>query len=336
MTSSRSPVRALAIGLALSFAALPAAAACEGRNQITLLSPADRAALVAAVDVVPFARGNLWRATRGDQVLIVIGTLHIDDPRHAATMARLAPWIDGATTVLVEAGPQEEARLQADLARDPTMTMRIDGPTLPETLPPETWEKLKQALRARSVPPFVGARMQPAYLAMLLGIPPCAMDALASGKTGLDRQVIDRALASGVAIRALEPYDTLFRAFDGLTPDDERAFLDVSITLADEAEDSFATMLDSYFAEDSRTMWELSRQQALAASNAASAEVDAGFARMEAILMTARNHAWMPVIEDALTSGPAVAAFGALHLSGQDGVLELLRRAGFRLERLPF
>ncbi len=50
-------------------AVLPARAACEGRNQIEALPPETRTALRAAADAAPFAKGNLWRATRGDEVL---------------------------------------------------------------------------------------------------------------------------------------------------------------------------------------------------------------------------------------------------------------------------
>ena len=50
--------------------------------------------------------------------------------------------------------------------------------------------------------------------------------------------------------------------------------------------------------------------------------------------MTERNRAWIPVIEAAAPKGPVVAAFGALHLSGTDGVLALARARGFTLERL--
>ncbi|MFY8146044.1 MAG: TraB/GumN family protein [Rhodobacter sp.] len=35
-----------------------------------------------------------------------------------------------------------------------------------------------------------------------------------------------------------------------------------------------------------------------------------------------------------MADGPALAAFGALHLSGPDGVLALLQQAGFAVERL--
>ena len=79
------------------------------------------------------------------------------------------------TTVLVEAGPQRRPQLQRPLARDPALMFMTDGPTLPESLPPDTWDRLQAALRARGIPPFMAAKMQPAYLSMLLGIPPCAM-----------------------------------------------------------------------------------------------------------------------------------------------------------------
>jgi uncharacterized protein len=62
--------------------------------------------------------------------------------------------------------------------------------------------------------------------------------------------------------------------------------------------------------------------------------VMAEFARMEDALMIRRNRSWIPVIEDAAAKGPVFAAFGALHLSGQDGVLNLLQGAGFKIERL--
>ena len=88
----------------------------------------------------------------------------------------------------------------------------MDGPTLPEILPPDTWDRLQDApCRARGIPPFMGAKMQPAYLSMLLGIPPCAAEALTGRANGLDQRIIaKRGRASSMPVRALEPYDTIF------------------------------------------------------------------------------------------------------------------------------
>ncbi|MGB3313328.1 MAG: TraB/GumN family protein, partial [Albidovulum sp.] len=65
-------------------------------------------------------------------------------------------------------------------------------------------------------------------------------------------------------------------------------------------------------------------------------EVDTQLAEMEEALMNRRNRSWIPVIEAAAKDGPVFAAFGALHLSGEEGVLALLEREGFAIEQAPF
>jgi uncharacterized protein YbaP (TraB family) len=328
-------LRLIAACLALALPLQAASARCVGQNQIDLLPDGTRGELRAAADAAPFAQGNLWRATRGDETLHIIGTFHLDDPRHDAVMERIAPLIDGASVVLVEAGPIEEAELQAALAEDPSLMFIVDGPTLPEILTPQDWERLKTALRARSIPPFLGAKMRPAYLSMLLGIPPCAAEALAGGANGLDSRIIARTEAQGIPLRALEPYHVVFDVFAGMDDTEQIEMLTMSLALDAQSEDVFATMQDSYFAEDSRMIWEFSRWQTLQTPGMEPGRVAEDFAMMEEALMSARNRAWIPVIERELASGPVLAAFGALHLSGEEGVLRLLENAGFKLERLP-
>lgn len=329
-------MRRLFLSLLVILAPLAAQAACGGRDLIADLPEATRADLLTAVDAVPFPRGNLWRATRDDDVLTIVGTFHLDDPRHLSTMARLAPLIDTARTVLVEAGPDEEAELKANIGRDPSLMFIVTGPTLPESLDADTWGRLQTALRDRSIPPFLGAKMQPAYLSMILGVPPCAVDALSGGDNGLDKKVIEYASEKAIPVQALEPYDTVFKVFSGMTSDEQLEMLKLSLALDGQAEDVFATIRNTYFTEDSRMMWEFSRWQTLQTGLIDPARVDAEYAEMEEALMASRNRAWIPVIEEALNRGPAFAAFGALHLSGQDGVLALLERNGFRIDRLDF
>jgi len=64
-------------------------------------------------------------------------------------------------------------------------------------------------------------------------------------------------------------------------------------------------------------------------------QVDAEFARLEELLMNRRNQSWTPVLTAAAADGPVFTAFGALHLSGEKGVLNLLQGEGFTLENLP-
>lgn len=326
-------LKPMVLAAMLSVVGTVSAAECVGTNLIEALSESERSALVAAADAVPFPRGNLWRATRGDQVVHLVGTYHLDDPRHDAVMVRLEPLLDSAETVLVEAGPEEERQLTRHLARDPSAMVITSGPTLPEMLPEAEWQALAEAMRARSIPPFMVAKFRPWYVSMLLSIPTCGLDDPAAGR-GLDGRVIDAATSRGLPVKALEPYDTLFSIFADLTQEEQVAMIRSTLALEPQAADNSVTLADSYFAGEGRMVWEFSRMMAQRVPGYTPEQIEADFARMEEAMMTRRNTAWIPVIEAAVAQGPVLAAFGALHLSGETGVLELLRQRGFAIERL--
>lgn len=313
-----------------------AAADCRGSNVFTTLPAAEHAAIREATDTAPFAKGLLWQATRGSARITLLGTYHFDDPRHDAIMTRITPLVGAASILLVEAGPAEEAALKADLARNPALIVARTGPTLPEALTPAEWQLLSDAMQARGMPGFMVAKMRPWYVTMLLSIPPCALaDQAALAAGGLDQRVMALATAKGIPIKGLEPHDTVLRLFDGMSQADQLGLIRQALTTEAQAEDYAATLADSYFAEDARLIWELGRFVALRTPGYTPEQVARDFDGMEAVLMTARNRAWLPVLEQAAATGPVFAAFGALHLSGETGVLNLLQQAGFTLERLP-
>jgi len=313
---------------------LPLSAKCVGQNLFTRMDPARRAEIQAAADAVPFASGNFWRATRGDEVITIAGTYHFDDPRHAANLAALTPAITDAATVLVEAGPEEEKALNALIARDPSKMVITTGPTLAQQLPPEVWDPLAAAMADRGIPAFMAAKFKPWYVLTLLSIPPCAMAEMTEKPKGLDGAVIDTALSANVPVRGLEPFDTLFTIFDSMTEDELTEMLVSTLAIEDVSEDYFTTLVDSYFAGNSRAAWELMRFVSYDLPGYTRDEIDAEFARMEELVAASRNRAWIPVLTEAASKGPVFTAFGALHLSGQDGVLNLLQKEGFTLEEL--
>lgn len=327
--------RFAAFALCLFSLGLPVGAQCVGENLVAAMAAPDRDALLAKTHAAPYAQGNFWRATKGGQEITLIGTYHMDDPRHAATLARLGPALDLAKAVLVEAGPEELAALKARIGAEPGLMVITEGPTLPEALPAETWDKIAAAMTARGVPGFMAAKMQPWYLSMLLSIPPCALTTMGDDR-GLDAQVIEAATARGLPVRALEPYDTIFGIFDSLSREDQLSMITASLALEDRSEDLSVTMADSYFDEESRLIWEFSRDQALTLPGYSPERVAREFAVMEEAMMNRRNRAWIPVLTRAAADGPVLAAFGALHLSGDQGVLSLLEAEGFALERLAF
>ena len=321
---------------AIAFVAFsqPVFSECAGQNILASLSADQRSALQARTDVAPFARGNFWQATKGDAEITIIGTYHLGDPRHAATMTILQPLITQATTLLVEAGPEEEAQLLAQITKDPSGMLITTGPSLMEQLPADDWARLTKAMAERQIPSFMAAKFQPWYISILLSVPSCAMTALAE-KSGLDFSIMAAAEAAEVPIRALEPFDTVLRLFGDMPAKAQVEMVQTALVMEDRAADSAITLADAYFDENSRVVWELMQDQALALPGYTPERIQQEFAMMEEVLINARNRSWIPVLEATAANGPVFAAFGALHLSGDQGVLNLLAQQGWALERLP-
>lgn len=319
--------------------ALPAGAQeCVGRNLFDTMAPERLAELRAATSGVPYHQGLFWRAEKAGQRVTLLGTYHFADPRHDLAMARFGPEIDRAAALLVEAGPEEEAKLAEAMTADPTLIVNPQGPTLPERLSDAEWKSLSAALEQRGLPAVIASRLRPWYVAVMLGISPCMMRIVETrGDTGgLDHLLIDRARAAEVPVRALEPWDTVFTLFEGMTAKEEEDMIRAAMPAAEYADDYTVTLTDAYFSGDSWMIWEFGRFDAYDKSGLSRDEVDEQMRLAQEKLMDQRNESWIEPIEQAAAKAAAqgkgvVAGFGALHLPGEHGVLRLLENRGWTI-----
>lgn len=317
-------------------------AECVGKNLIAALPEADQRWISDQAAAVPYHQGILWKASKGDASISIVGTYHFDHPLHAATVARLKSELTAADRLLVELGPEEEKQLQSAMIGDPTLMMDPTGPTLPERLSPDQWAELGEAMEARGIPAVVASRMRPWYVSTLLAFSPCAMAQLRQGggeAGGLDRRLIAEAKAAGVPVTAMEPWDTVIRIFSGLTGQEEIDMIVYSLPVASYADDYTATMEDAYAAGDIWAIWEFGRLDGYRNSGLPNADVDRMLADAENILIHERNRNWIGPLTSAANGAAVkgkgvVAAFGALHLPGDQGVLRLLENDGWKIERV--
>ena len=332
-----SSIWAAPLVVALALLGGQARAGCTGENLMAKMPPADLAQIISRAHAAPFAQGLLWSAKRGKAEVILAGTYHFDDPRHAILVNRLIPELKTAASLLVEAGPKEEARLQSDMATRPDLMFDTDGPTLPELLDAPDWAKLSAALEARSIPPIFAAKFKPWYASIVISMSPCAMKEIAAGAIGLDKQLIAQAELLNLPIRALEPYDTAFHLFDDISETDQRDLLLSALSTEDQSDDMTATLAEAYFDGETRLIWTFSEWLSRQEKTLSPEVIETQLRLAEQQLMVKRNRAWIPVIEAATASAagkPVVMAAGALHLAGEDGVLNLLKNRGWVISPL--
>jgi uncharacterized protein YbaP (TraB family) len=337
----RHALKAAALAL-LTMSSGAVAQSCDGRNLFDTMPPDHKAQIEAALQGVPFRNGLLFQATKGERQITLVGTYHFGDERHAPMVHRMRPFISDAAALYVEAGPEEEARLTEALTNDPSLMVDAGGETLPERLSPEEWKVLSQAMSERGSPAVITSRLRPWYVSMMLGISPCMIDAMAGadGKTGgLDHLMVDEAKAVDTPIKALEPWDTIFGLYADLSPQEELDMIRAALPAASYADDYAVTLTDAYFSGDVWKIWEFGRFDAYQNSGLSKEEVDRQMVLAQTRLMNDRNRSWIAPLTDgadqAAKDGKAiVAAFGALHLPGQAGVLNLLKEQGYTVTRL--
>ena len=314
---------------------LPAAAQCVGASFLDQLSPEKQATLAETAAALPFSEGTFWSATRGEDTITVIGTVHIYDPRLEPIYDSISADVAAADIVMLEATPKEEAELQELIVTDPDLLFITNGPTLPQLLDTETWALVATAANDRGIPGFMAAKMQPWYLSLILSIPPCATQDMLSGELGLDHMISEGAQAAGVPMQALEPVTTLFELFQDSPLEDQIDMLMINLSSPEVQQQMFVAMLDSYFAQDVGTLWEMSRISMTELPGIDEATATEMFAQIEDSLLIKRNRNWMPVIAEAVEKHDnLVVAVGAAHLIGQEGILQFLQDDGWTLTRM--
>lgn len=114
---------------------------------------------------------------------------------------------------------------------------------------------------------------------------------------------------------ALEQAEILF---EGQTVE-EQAMALVENVKAEVEDDLSSEVLDAYMAEDLDRLWKLN------------GDWDDSMGEMT-VLLDERNKKWIPKLKPVLDTGNAFIAVGALHLPGKVGVLELLKKEGYKVE----
>jgi len=252
----------------------------------------------------PASRGPafLWKAQKDGVVVWLYGTIH-DAGLDAVPATALAAF-DASPRLVSELGDTkpdlDELREHARIAR---------GKGIEQLLPASDWWDLRDALLGKIDEDDL-RRAKPWYAMSLL----TTYSSPAPGPS-MDEELAERAASHEMPIEALEAWR------------EQLAALDAAISLADLQEAihargamrcDLARLTAAYRAGDTATM------QALLV-----------IPRTEQSLLAPRNRAWLPAIEQQFTRGGAFVAVGLGHLLGEHGLVALLGRAGYRVERVP-
>jgi len=267
----------------------------------------------------------LWTIS-GLKTSYLYGTIHIADNRVLNLPASVREAISESGALYTEVPIDKEARR---IARQ-QMALQ-SGTTLDSVIPPDLRERLDLYVRSKGFTLRRFQRYKPWALAERLATlePADTRDS----KTGLDHYLISLAEKQGLRLDALETMREQVAIFEGLTPEEHIAWLSSTLDHleADQAQgiNSAERLVELYLSGDEQAIYDY-----LVASLPGNGAPDEKFS---SLLLEERNEEMAKRINDKVRTDPARGHFfavGAGHLAGPKGLLNLLTKRGFVVQRV--
>ena len=307
---------------------------CIGNNLISELPSQALEDARSEAAKTPNGQGLFWKISKdGKQPSWLYGTMHVTDPRILNLSDAVTKAIDQSDTVVIETlDLLDPLKAQAALLKNPELTMFTNGQKLTSTMSEDDKSFVEAELKERGIPASFVARMKPWMVMSLVSVPDCEQQRKASGEQILDFAIVERAKAQGKELKGLETILEQVTAMASLPIDFQVKGLVESLRLGDVLTDVSETMTQLYLEEDIALI--TPALKAVAKELGQEEDPDEDFGAFEAKIILERNYLMAERAEPILNDGNAFIAVGALHLPGEEGVIELLRKQGFEITRV--
>jgi hypothetical protein len=261
---------------------------------------------------------TFWEITGRNNTVWLFGSVHV---LHASdtSLPQVATDAYGKAEKVVEELVIDEVMGELAGAAGQKLQFLPEGQTLQAVVGPEIYSKLGGEARRLGIDLDFMTRMQPWFVAQQIE----GLRMLRAGfnpLNGVDMQIAVRARQDGKPIIGLETVDDQLGIFAGLSMDEQREFLRATLEET-ESEAELRKLMQAWRDGDLKTLQ--------AALRKGSEESPALFRK----LTVDRNLRWIPQIEKMLQDrgNDYLVVTGALHMVGRDGLVELLRRKGYKV-----
>lgn len=259
-----------------------------------------------------------WEVSREGQLAgYLLGTIHSEDPRVLDFNTDFVEQLNSCEVFAMEMVPDLPTLQRL------TEVMHFDQPgELERHLGEQRFARVMAALAGYQVPDDWKARMKIWAVMMTLSVPP--------PQTGffMDLSLSLRAAGSGLKVQGLETLEEQLSFLENMPIEQQLTLLDLALADYQKVAEVHDQMVDVYVDGGLGELEKLSDEQ---------------FSRMDQEIehyfmsqgIDARNQRMLGNLLPMLRQSRVFVAVGALHLPGEQGLLNLLRQQGFSLKPLP-
>lgn len=271
----------------------------------------------------------LWKITGGQGSLYLLGSFHFLKPDDYPLSADVEQAFAAADEVVFELSPEE--------LQSPTLAMqmmqaglRTSGGRLDDDLGPGESARLADwtrrnadTLQATGMGTTALQMFEPWFASLLVTTTELGRYGLQASH-GLDVHLAARAREAGKPTAGLETASEQIGFLDGMDTAQQVQMLVEALDQAEAGPAAIEALHATWRAGDADTLW-----------TGMAGDMRTRAPGLYARINTMRNDAWLPRLEQMLQQGGEIlVVVGALHLLGEDGVVEKLAAKGYVVERI--
>lgn len=302
-------------------------AQCEGVNLLQKLeqeNPETYQQVLEEAGEIKNSGSIFWKIEKdGQKPSWLIGTMHLSDPEIAQIDDDAKQAILKSDYIVIESvealDEQAAAKAMAGLGH---LTLLTEG-TLRDLVEDDLEDELEEAVTARGIPMALADRMQPWLIATTISLPICEIHRKQKGEIVLDSVLAKYATGNGLELRGLETVKEQLTAIATLPMDYHVSALEETLESGNLAVDMIETMKALYKQGDMSLVFPIMKAVMPKSSQSE------GLAQFQEALIDKRNKIMFERSLPFMENGSAFIAVGALHLPGDEGLVELFREAGY-------
>ena len=257
----------------------------------------------------------LWRVTNASARVYLLGSIHSLRKKDYPLPAVIEQAMQESQQFYFEYDPKGDDELDKKLTAAAVLPK---GVLLKQKINPRTWNFLL-AISNRKNYAWAGLRAW-AVAKFVLDYP---VYERTSSAYGIDNYIIKQARVRKRPMHGLESVDEHVNVYAGMSDIESEVYLLEAIVFAHQSDARFREMIKDWRMGNTERLYQLEMPDISDAPG------------LNPRFLQRRNVRWIPKIEDAIKSGkPTMIVAGAMHFSGPNNVLSMLRARGYNIEQL--
>ncbi len=246
------------------------------------------------------------------------GTIHIIDSKDFFYPKGTLSAIDNTDKMMFEIDMNEMNDMSKMMGLMSKAFMS-EGQTLESLLSEEDYKLVDNHFSKIGLPLTMLQRIKPMFLSVFASGDMDPSGLQSGSMKSYEMEFLEIANESNKPTGGLETIEFQMSVFDSIPYKAQANMLVESIKNSDAGSDEFAEMIKMYTTQRINQMI------------TAIMDEDQDISEFEDILLTKRNAKWISTMEESMATTPTFFAVGAAHLAGENGVIHLLRKVGYKL-----